>query len=89
MGDSQKLTSTLLKPNEEVQDSGVGRECYESDRDIDEGHCGGFNEWVVHRGFLMTQDQGTVSIQGGDFRHGTQSSERNSAREDEGSGKVQ
>ena len=71
------MASTLLKPNEEVQDNGVGRERYESDRDIDEGHRGGFDEWVVHRCFLMTQDQGTVSVQGGDLSHGTQSGKQN------------
>lgn len=53
-GDLQELVSALLKSDDEVHDDRVcGKGC-KGNRDIDEGHCGGFDERVVHRCLPMT-----------------------------------
>ena len=78
-----------MESDEEVQNNGVNRERCKGDRDIDESHGGGFDEWVIHRCLLMTQDQRTVSIQGRDFGHGTQGDKQNGTREDEGLGEME
>jgi hypothetical protein len=52
----QELASARLKPNDEVQHDRVRDEGRESDRDVDEGHGGGFYERMVHGCLLMAQD---------------------------------
>ena len=63
----QELASARLKPNKEVQHNGVYGDGCKGNRNVDKGHGGGFYEWMVHRCLLMTQDQGTVSVQSGNF----------------------
>ena len=63
----QTLASTRFKSNEEVKHDAVHNDGCNSNRDVDEGHGDGFNEWMVHCCLLMTQDQGTMSIQGRNF----------------------
>lgn len=59
---SQELASARLKPNNKVQHNGVRGEGRKCDRDIDEGHGGGFYVWMIHRCLLMAQDHGTVGV---------------------------
>ena len=75
------MTGALLESNDEVHEDGEYSEGYQGDRDIDESHRGGLDEGVVHRCFLMTQNKGTVSVQGRDFGQGTEASEQNGAVE--------
>lgn len=76
---SQELASSCLKSDDEVQNDGIHGEGCESDRDVDESHGGSFDKRMIHGCLLMAEDQGTMSEQGGNFSHGAQSGEQNSA----------
>lgn len=66
---SQELASAYLEPNKEAQYKAVNSEGCKSDGNVDEGHCGGFYEGMIHRCLLMTQDNRAVSVQCRNFSH--------------------
>ena len=65
--------------NQEIQDNAEYHLRDERNRNIDQSQRGGFNERVVHSGFLMTGNDGTLGIQVRDFSHGRESTEEDGA----------
>ena len=76
---SQKLSGRLLQLHEEIEDNAEYELCDERNRNVDDCQSECLSEGMVHRRLLMPMDDGSLSVQCGNFRHGREGAEEESA----------